>query len=283
MTKFTVRASLMISAALTMFAANAHAEEMTGAFEVGAALTSFNQSDDTDGSGTPVGVYLDAFVNVPLSGALDLNISAKGEYLNGKKDDYFYDTTPNSVGALAAALNYHTGALTVGAFGSLGATNRYEDNRLGFTVGGQAAFDLGKFKPFAQVGFADIRVDDTDSGFTGLITRGGVQYNHSDKLALTVDGGYGYAPSDYEDEGDSGSYWNLGAKAIFGITGSVYGTVGYDYREFKANTEDAAHEHAFRLGISIPLGGSSKAGDLFNNLSAQTLPYRSASYGEVLD
>ena len=46
------------------------------------------------------------------------------------------------------------------------------------------------------------------------------------ELALTVDGGYGYAPSDYEDEGDSGSYWNLGAKAIFGITGSVYGTVG---------------------------------------------------------
>lgn len=272
---------LASSAALVaLVSGTAHAGEVTGVIEVGAAITTYNQSDDS-AKGTPAGVYVNASANVPLTAALDLNITAKGEFLDGNGSD-FDTTAPGQVGIVGAALNYKVGAATVGAFGAVGKTDSF-DNRLGYVVGGQAAFDLGTFKPFAQVGYADVRVDGTDSGFSGLITRGGVEFAASDALAFTLDGGYGHANKDFEDVGDAGTYWNLGGKVAYRLTKAIVATASYEYRDFQANTEDRGYEHAFRLGIAIPLGGSQTARDTFNNLSAQTLPFRAASYGEVLD
>lgn len=268
------------AALLAVAGSTAHANEVTGVIEVGTAITNYKQSDDS-AEGTPVGVYVNASANVPLTTALNLGLTVKGEFLGGTSDE-FYNTTPNQVAIVGAALNYDLGSATVGAFGALGKTDTY-DGRLGYVVGGQAAFDLGAFKPFAQVGYARVRVDGADSGFTGLVTRGGVEYAPSDALAFTVDGGYGHATKGFEDTSDSGTYWNLGGKVAYRLTSSIVATASYEYRDFQANTEDRGYEHAFRLGIAIPLGGSQTARDTFNNLSAQTLPFRAASYGEVLD
>ena len=268
------------AALLSVMSGAAHASEVTGVIELGAAMTNYRQSDDS-AQGTPVGIYVNGSANVPLTQALNLGLTVKGEFLGGNGGE-FYETTPTQVAIVGAALNYELGNATIGAFGALGKTDNY-DTRLGYVVGGQAAFDLGAFKPFAQVGYARVRVDGADSGFTGLVTRGGVEYALSDALAFTVDGGYGHAKKGFEDTNDSGTYWNLGGKVAYRLTSSIVATASYEYRDFQANTEDRGYEHAFRLGIAIPLGGSQTARDTFNNLSAQTLPFRAASYGEVLD
>lgn len=290
---------LLASAALTFilsgnaFAADAISPEepaavesrIKGAFEIGGWGNYFNQTDDDD-SGTDYGIYGAAFAHIDVGSGFFVGLDAQGEYLRIDDPDDYSATQPSKAGVVGASLNYRFGGAALGVFGGVGGTNNEGgDNGTPYVAGAQASFDFGSATVFGQVGYADIRVDEDDSGFTGSFGKLGLIYGVSDGFALAVDGGYGRAPEDYEDPGDSGTYWTVGLKGALKLTDSMplFGTAAYEYRKFEANTEDSGYEHSFRLGVSYAFGGATTAKDTFNPFQTPITPFRAAAYGEVLD
>lgn len=256
-----------------------------GAFEIGGWANYFNQTDDSQ-KGTDFGVYGSAFAHIDIGSGFFVGLDAQGEYLRIDEPDDFWNYQPSKAAVVGASLNYRFGPAVVGAFGGIGGTNQEEgDNGTPYVAGAQASYDFGSATVYGQIGHADIRVDEEDSGFTGTFGKLGMIYGVSDSFAFAVDGGYGRAPKGYEDSDDSGNYWTVGLKGALQLTDSMplFGTAAYEYRKFEANTEDSAYEHSFRLGVSYAFGGATTAKDTFNPFQTPITPFRAAAYGEVLD
>jgi hypothetical protein len=287
--KITITAAAMFAYSTAALSADVYESEkhfLSGAFEIGAMLNAYDQSDDDD-SDTIFGVYGSAFANAALSDSFTWGLNLQGNYLNLGDDKDWDETTPDQASAIGSNLILHLDSFDLGIFGAIGSTNsHFESGLFAYQVGGLAGYHLtDSTSLFAQVGYADVRVDGDDSGFTGWFANGGAVHGFSDRFALAISGGYGYADDGYEDEDDWGEYWNVGAKAIWGIaeTIPVYVTAGYDYNSFTANTEDDASEHMFKLGIAMGFGGSNSAKSMFNPYATSLMPLRAAAYGEVLD
>ncbi len=259
---------------------------LSGAFEIGALVNSYSQTDD-DVNDTLFGAYGGAFANARLSDNLSFGVDVQGDFLKLGSQDSFEEFTPSFSTALGANAILHFDPVKLGAFAAIGATNHNDDDDgVGFLGGGLIGFDLSPSTEFfAQVGYADIRVDETDSGFTGWFTSGGVVHGFSDNFAVRLAGGYGHAKKGYEDTNGAGTYWNAGLKGVYGFSDSVpvFATASYDYNDFEANIEDSAKEHVVRLGLAFAFGGSSTAKSTFNPYGTSLLPFRAAAYGEVLD
>ena len=258
---------------------------LSGAFEIGAWLNSYSQTDGPD-TATLFGGYASAFANASLTDAVTLGVDIQGELLPTVAVP-FKDHTASLEGAIGANLVYHSNPINFGVFGAIGKTNSQpSDDGLGFMGGGVFGLDVSEDTLlYTQVGYADIRVDQTDSGFSGWFADGGVIHAFSDQFAVRVAGAYGYAPIGYEDTNDWGSFWDVGIKGAYALsdTSPIFITASYNYSQFTANTEDDGHEHNFKLGLSIGFGGTQKAKDTFNPYGTPLLPFRSAAYGEVLD
>jgi hypothetical protein len=258
---------------------------LSGAFEIGAWLDSYSQTDDTDAA-TVFGGYASAFANASLTDAVTLGVDLQGEFLPTVASP-FDDHTATFEGAIGANLVYHANPVSFGVFGAVGKTNStVNDDGLGFMGGGVLGLNVSEDTLlYTQVGYADIRVDQIDSGFSGWFADGGVIHAFSDQFAVRVAGAYGYASINYEDPGDWGSFWDVGIKGAYALsdTSPIFLTASYNYSQFTANTEDDGHEHNFKLGVSIGFGGTTKAKDTFNPYGTPLLPFRSAAYAEVLD
>jgi hypothetical protein len=258
---------------------------LSGAFEIGAWLDSYSQTDDPDAA-TVFGGYASAFANASLADAVTLGVDIQGEFLPSIASP-FKDHTGTFEGAIGANLVYHANPINFGVFGAVGKTNSQpSDDGLGLMGGAVLGLDVSEDTLlYTQVGYADIRVDQADSGFSGWFADGGVIHAFSDQFAVRVAGAYGYASQGYEDTPDWGSFWDVGIKGAYAIsdTSPIFLTASYNYSQFTANTEDDGHEHNFKLGLSIGFGGTQKAKDTFNPYGTPLLPFRSAAYGEVLD
>lgn len=258
---------------------------LSGAFEIGAWLNAYTQTDDPD-SATVFGGYAGGFANARISDNLSFGVDLQSEFLPTVAAP-FEDHTATFETALGANLVYHSDPINVGVFGAVGLTNHLaSDDGLGFMGGGVLGLDVSQDTLlYSQFGYADIRVDQADSGFTGWFVNGGVIHSFSDQFAVRLAGAYGYAPKGYEDTNDWGSFYNVGIKGAYSIsdTSPLFVTASYDYNRFIANIEDDATEHIFKLGLSIGFGGAQKAKDTFNPYGTPLLPFRSAAYGEVLD
>ncbi|WP_378952014.1 hypothetical protein [Mesorhizobium sp. ANAO-SY3R2] len=290
-------AALAFACSVTAHAADAVSQEVLepvaaesrikGAFEIGGWANHYNQTDYPR-SDTDYGIYGSAFAHIDVGSGFFVGLDAQGEYLRIDEPDDFRNYQPSNAGVVGASLNYRSGAVALGVFGGVGGTNneRHENkNGTPYVAGAQASFDFGSATVFGQIGRADIRVNEEDSGFTGTFGKLGMIYGVSENFALALDGGYGRAPKDYEDEDDSGKYWTVGLKGALKLTDTMplFGTAGYEYRKFEANTEDSAFEHSFRLGVSYAFGGATTAKDTFNPFQTPITPFRAAAYGEVLD
>jgi hypothetical protein len=285
--KITFIAAAVFACSSSAFSADVYESDkhfLSGAFEIGAIANAYDQSDDDD-SDTVFGVYGSAFANAALSDSFTWGLNLQGNYLSVSDD--WDETTPDQASVIGSNVVFHLDSLDLGIFGAMGSTNSVDESGLlAYQVGGLAGYHLNDSTSlFVQVGYADVRVDDDDSGFTGWFANGGAIHGFSDRFALAVSGGYGYADDGYEDEDDSGEYWNVGAKAIWGIaeTVPVFVTAGYDYNSFTANTEDDAFEHMFKIGVAMGFGGSNSAKSMFDPYTASLMPLRAAAYGEVLD
>lgn len=257
-----------------------------GAFEIGGSALRFSQTDD-DVTDTLWGAYGAGFVNVALTPRLIWSADSQIEYLRLGEDEDWDDNAPNLVGVFGSSINVGFGNATIGAFGSLGATSQYnEEDSFGWTGGLLATYDLTAATTLTgHAGWADIRVDRDDSGFTGYFLGASAIHAFSDRFALSVNGGYGYADDGFEDSSGWGRYWNAGVKGAFRVSSDLplFATAGYEYGSYKANDEDDGDEHAFRIGLAMAFGGGNTARDTFNNFQTPTTPYRAAAWGEVLD
>jgi hypothetical protein len=260
---------------------------LSGAFEIGAWVNNYNQSDLPE-TATVFGGYAGGFANARVSDNITFGVDLKGELLPSVASPFF-DHTATFETALGANLVYHGDPVNVGIFGAVGKTNSRTDkgdNGVGFMGGGVLGFDVTPDTLlYSQFGYANIRVDKNDSGFTGWFANGGVIHSFSDQFAVRLAGAYGFAPVDYEDPGESGTFWNVGVKGSYAISDvtPIFLTASYDFNRFIANTEDDATEHSFKLGLSFGFGGTQKAKDTFNPYGTPLLPFRAAAYGEVLD
>ena len=252
-----------------------------GAFEIGFWANNYDQTDDNE-SDTPLGGYATAFINFAVTPSFIIAFDAQAEMLDIRGDD-FGGLAPSYASVIGGSLNYRFGDASIGAFAGAGVTD-HEESDIGALGGLQASYDFGTTTVYGQVGYADIRVDEEDSGFTGGFGRLGVVHGFTDRIALGAAVEYGHAKEGYEDTGDEGTFWSAGLKGAMRIAETpVFATASYDYRKFEANTEDEAHENSFRIGISIPFGGAATAKDTFNVMATPVTPFRAASYGEVLD
>jgi hypothetical protein len=259
---------------------------LSGAFEIGAWVNRYDQDDDGS-SGTMFGGYGSGFANARVADNVTFGVDIQGEFLPSVTD--FKSETPSFEAAIGANLVYHANPVSFGLFGAVGKTNsQSSDDGIGFLGGGILGLEVSEDTLlYTQIGYADIRVDNVDSGFTGWFGNIGAIHAFSDQFAVRVAGAYGYAPTNYVDIGnDNGRFFNVGVKGAYALsdTAPIFLTASYDYNQFVAiDDDDYANEHSFKLGVSFGFGGTQKAKDTFNPYGTPLLPFRFASYGETLD
>ena len=253
---------------------------MKGVVEVGVLGQFVSQTDDSF-DGWAGGGYASG----ALWGVADSLIWGIDAYGDANSFDSTGHEAATYVGALGGHLGFGGDAGMIGGFASVGVAPDYNDApEAGYTVGIEGMTKLDSIGLFGQLGWADIRTDGTDSGFTGPFVRAGALFALSDDMAVMVDASYGHT-NDFEDAGDEGVFATAGVKAAFKLPTdfNAFVTAGYEYSYYQANTEDDGFSHTIKLGLSIPFGDSTTASDALNPLATSVQPYRAASWAETLD
>lgn len=197
------------------------------------------------------------------------------------------DTAPTYVGVVGGHLGFDTGSGSLGGFVSVGATPDYDNEaRWGYTAGveGIAALSSG-VSVFGQLGWADVRVDGDDAGFTGPFGRVGALFALSDEMAVVADLSAG-SSDDFTGQGQKGTYWAAGVKAAFKLPADfdAFLTAGYEFAHYDGVDDgDTGDSHTIKVGLSIPFGDGNTAATTLNPLATSVLPYRAASWSETLD
>ena len=251
-----------------------------GVIEVG-ALAQYveNTSDPFDGWGW--GGYLSG----ALWGGGDGFVGGVDIFAEGNNFE-----TANFVPTYTALLGAHAGfggdGGMIGAFGSVGVVpDRDDESNFGYTAGIEGLAHLGGVDIFAQVGWADIRTDEDDSGFTGAFARAGAVFALSDDFAVMADISYGQS-ADFTQPGDEGTFLAGGAKLAFALPTDfdAFVTVAYEGAFYDAIGDgDTGVSHTAKLGISIPFADGNSAATALNPLATSPAPYRAGSWGSALN
>lgn len=299
--KYSVSVLVLLASASVAVAADAIVSEpiiepvvesrIKGAFEIGGNALGFSNEEDGDPevSDTLWGGYASGFVNVDVSQSLIWSSDLQFELLHLSEDEEWDDNAPNLLAVAGSSLNVKFGSGTIGAFASFGTTSQYDealDQGFGWTAGVLLTHALTADTTLTgHAGWADIRVDEDDEGFTGYFVGGSVIHGFSDRIAVALSGGYGYAEDDFDDGEEWGRFWNIGAKGAAKVSSDlpIFATGSYEYRDYENGNEDRGTEHTFRIGLSVALGGAGTAKDTFNVFQTPTMPYRAAGWAEALD
>lgn len=152
----------------------------------------------------------------------------------------------------------------------------------GFVTGNlyglEVQHEAGFGNVFGQIGQADMVGDGTDTAFDGTFFMIGAEIPFAGGSAIARLE-RGTSPSVFEDEDDSGTYERIDLVYERQFGSRVYGSLGAEFTEFAANTEDSANETTFRVGLRIPLGSDAKR----NNLKTTYMPGLAAAWAETLD
>lgn len=252
-----------------------------GVVEVGALAQFASQTDDPFEGGAG-GLYASG----ALSGVSDSIVWGIDGVIEAKS---FTDTSleaPRYVAVAGAHLGFGSETGLLGGFASVGVTPDFDSEPAsGYTVGVEGMVALDTFVIFGQLGWADIRVDRDDSGFTGPFARIGAVYAFGEDFAVMADLQYGRADDGFEDSDGDGTYYSVGVRAAYALPMDfdAFLTAGYEYSYYQANTEDEGFAHTVKLGLAIPFGDGSSAASTLNPLATTSHPYRAASWGETLD
>lgn len=197
------------------------------------------------------------------------------------------DTAPTYVGVLGAHLGFDTGSGSLGGFVSVGTTPDYDNkSQWGYAAGVEGIADLSSgVSVFGQLGWADVRIFEDSSGFTGPFGRVGALFALSDEFAVIADLSAGSA-ADFIAIDSSGTYVAVGVKAAYRLPTDfdAFLTAGYEFAHYDAVDDgDTGDSHTIKVGLSIPFGGDNTAATVLNPLGTSALPYRAASWTATLD
>jgi len=256
-----------------------------GVVELGVQGVAYDETNsDTDGV---VGGVYGSFALWGDLGGLIVGVDGYGEYLDLDSDDA--DSVAAGVGIIGVHIGAEFDEAYLGGFGAVGwaADQGNDEYEPGYVVGIETLAKLDGYSVFGQLGYGDIRVDDGDKGFTGAFVEGGFVFELADDLAVLASAGYGYVWDEYTGSGeDIGSYATVGAKLAYKLPTdfNLVLTASYDFTYFADHSDDnEATEHTVKIGLAIPFGDDVTAAAALNPLATPTTPFRSASYGDIID
>lgn len=274
-------ADLSIPAAPEVISASASG--LTGYVEAGVMHTSWTNTNEDDG---------DAFGAYGEFGlwyaANNFKVGVDG-YIDGLAGQQDEDDVVEGVRVLGGHAGMQFDNFYAGVFGAVGwAPDEYNEEYVpGYAAGVEAAYDIGEATLFGHVGYADVRVDELDSGFTGVFGDFGIAMNLTDSFGVMVKGSGGYAPENFadEDEDDNGLYAIAEIKAIYmlPVDFPLALTASYELGMWAGPDEnDTATTSTVKVGLSIPFGAESPK-DALHVLSTPTAPFRMGAWGDKLD
>lgn len=265
---------------LLIMSTDTKASEMSGQVEFGGQINSVSETDNNF-DGTARGFYGSAFAQMDFESS-SLTFDLQGEAFQTDT----YEEAPRGAAVLGSHYLWNRGPSKFGLFAAYGIAPDYNNTEHGgHQVGAEWEYSVSDVTAlFVQGSYANVRVDHSDSGFTGWYTRVGYRHAFSESHALLIDAGHGYANDNFEDSGDSGRIRNATIEYTFKLPTDkpLYGVLGYEYGRYIANTEDDGTTHGLRFGIVIPFGDST-AYSTQHSLATPITPYRAASWGETLD
>ncbi len=256
---------------------------LSGYVDVGGQYVSFTNTNEDDGDA--FGAYgafglwygVDNF-KIGVDGSIDWLADQQGE-----------DNVPEGVRVLGAHAGLAGDSHYVGVFGAVGWAPE-EDNEEylpGYAVGVEGSIDAGGATLFGHLGYADVRVDDLDSGFTGAFGDFGIAMNLTEDFAVMVKGSGGYAPENFADESDddNGLYAVAEIKGLYMLPTEfpLALTASYELGVWAGPDEnDTGTTSTVKIGLSLPFGAESPK-DALHVLSTPTAPFAMGAWGDKLD
>ncbi len=268
--------------ALTMsFPFTAAAQDFSGGIELSFGDFEYGNSDDSE-SGSLGQLGAAAYASVTRGdwmATIDVNHASRDLPAGDSFEDYFPEG--------ATAYGLHVGRnLDDTYFGGFYGQNRFQGVDAGSTNGYVTGNLFGlEFQHnasfgnvFGQLGKADMVGDDGDTAFDGSFFRVGIEMGLAGGIAIAS---YekGSSPSIFEDEDDSGTYDRIDLIYERQLSSRVYGSLGVEFTDIQANTEDSASETTYRIGVRVPIGSEPKR----NNLKTTYMPGLAAAWAETLD
>jgi hypothetical protein len=258
-----------------------------GVVEIGGLLRPYWQTEPFVGSGNASAVDPGAYGSFALWVGGDngptFGMDVYGELIS--YDGTLLNST-DSYGVLGAHIGWSADTHYVGILGAIGnGTEQNRDAHIGDLIGVEASAQIADMMVFVQAGHADIRVDETDSGFTGVFVEAGAVAEIDAAMAVLVRGGMGYAPTNFADSDDNGFYASIGAKLAYqpDPASPLVLTAGYELAYVDAIEEDdIAVDHTISVGVAMPFGESGPAAAL-NPMHAPRMPFRAATWADILD
>ena len=194
---------------------------------------------------------------------------------------------PREFEVLGVHVGKNFGDVYAGGFVGVGFQQtdlNYDIMRAGYIGGIEAQKNFGNFSVFGQVAYMDWRYEAwdgaaPDNGFSGVMSRVGVSYDFTDRLSAMLDFEYGFSPNWFEDAGDWGELMVGQIQVAYAVNDRMDIVAGYEYGQFRANTEDDGYESNITLGLRINFGGASG----FNELSTPVQGFAAAGWAKTTD
>lgn len=212
-------------------------------------------------------------------GHIDFSIGHRDQ--NGNDYDSY---APGQYSAAGLHLGRNFSNIYGGAFYGMNrfqAESAITDNgtAMGHLYGVEVEVDLNdQITVYSQLGRADMVGDGSDTAFIGNFTKVGGTYSAGD---WSFGASYERGRSDnvFEDSGDWGEYRTLTIGGEYQFHPRLIATATCETAKFVANTEDAASEDIFSIGIRVPFGTQTKK----TNLTTSYNPGLAAAWAEALD
>ncbi|MFN3714358.1 MAG: hypothetical protein ACK4SX_11935 [Alcanivoracaceae bacterium] len=252
----------------------------------GTAIMNTNQ----DESGRPMTYEGNAATSIPLSDSLSVQLNLDGamfaEQVQG--DEY----RPMSRVMMSSHLSYRRAdSWLAGVFAGVGRGSSGDQSTdasgIGKVGGVEAMSFLGNATLYAQVYYANFKVDDTEEEVEGIFGSLAGRYFLADDTMVELGLGMG-SSARYIDGDDRGDFTSLSLKAKHRIAKNspLYATLQYRTAKFDATSEgDIGYEQSVLIGIEILMGaGSLKHNDRRGaTLDTPILPAQAAAWIPELD
>ncbi len=248
-------------------------------------------TDDDDAWNSFSGLSVEGYVAAEFANGIVVSADVSWLYRDlspyGDPRNEYRNQGPREFEVLGLHVGKNFGSFYAGGFAAIGFQQTdldYDIMREGFIGGLEGKKSFGKLTVFGQLAYMDWQYEawdgfEPDNGFTGMMSRFGVSYDFSDRLSAMFDFEYGYSPNWFEDDGDWGELMVGQIQLAYALNERFDIIAGYEYGQFRANTEDDGYESNITLGIRMSFGGASG----FNVLSTPVQGFAAAGWAKTND
>ncbi len=265
---------------------------VSGSFTLNYLSSQMFSTDDDDAWNSFGGFSGEGYLRFEFPSGLILTTDISGLYRDlspyGNPVTEYRDQGPREYRVLGLHAGKQFGDIYAGGFAAVGYQQtdlNYNILRPGFIAGIEGKRDIGAFTLFGQLAYMDWRYASwaaqptPDNGFTGMMARIGTTYQINDRLSAMFDFEYGYSGGYFEDYTGWGEAMVGQIQVAYAMNDSWDLLAGYEYGQFRANTEDDGYESNITLGVRYNFGGARG----FNALSTPVQGFAAAGWAKTTD